>query len=850
MPPIISKLPPPAMEIDLPPLSRRRAGTIASVGSNSCGRAPRLGVYARLPPSCPYVGNFHYAPSAGNSAYSFFEGQIVPEHETERLHKIRTNPLTGNFHSRPGHYSKLHGLQNFRKRSLPISMERIIEKIKTSLTGLGSTAGDSPNRLMGEDRLGTIPYEDDSCRARVRSYEENSMPTRSQASKNGHSCEMPNDKRLSPLTMALHKKTASGITVGQHAGIGKVKGSALARTQPGSGGNKGSGLVHSHKRYKYWDTLDTNRGRFGVSVDDHAVCGAGAGGGGTGGLSGGAAEDEPCHIVHWEKHQVSCGTEEGWPPVGLGDPLIGDATATLRHLYFRERPWGVEQVGVGNGVHKGRSSGRQTTGHDHSVGLPRGQGGHYNGDMVMGRMRRGSFSEMKIKRLMVGEEGVVGGLQMGRKGSITEHGWESHTLKAQKRTAEYMQGRERLAPDMRQDMVLEKQISLAYDVNMKEVLGSGSYGTVHAAVHRSTGRQVAIKNVGKKFLFSDAEKASVQREIQIQQRMVNNHIIRLYEIYESPENLYLVQERAPCGTLEDFLYTRVRLNELDAKRAVKQILDGLVFLHGKGIVHCDLKPANILLSDVLEGELEPVVSVPDTSDSEDSREADSLAAGTAQSTVPNSLSGLVVKICDFGHARKVPDCRYFRFTGNIHKIPFHLFKHTGTDGFVAREVLMQESYGKAADMWSVGTILFKMLSGRMPWTPSRACLQRPLNMGGPIWKKVTPEAKELVGDLLEMDQYLRVDAPQALLHEWFEGIHHCAIMPTSAPGPSPTLSSNSLELSGKDSPLPLQLQQLVDEDLPARKIQDTKTTKVPEKSGVPATSLGIVSNDSSEMQTA
>ncbi|CAM9711819.1 unnamed protein product, partial [Discosporangium mesarthrocarpum] len=827
------KRPPSVAGSGSPPRVRRRSRASSFGGSNIGGNKLRMGVYARLPPSCPYVGNFHYAPSAGNRAYSFFEGQIVSERETERLHKIRTNPLTGNFHSRPGHYSKLHGLHNFRKQPEPVSMERIIQQIKTSFKGLGYTTG-----------LGSALPRGSSFQSRKRS------------SLSGNVSRDGSRVHLMPSNWAVVSKEAGAVDADMAAGFRTGAGDTVAGgggdtptgggaddmglkdgLLPGGGptvGGKplkpGQGLAKG--RYKYWEAVDTNLGRFGSSLDDGAVRGATTGAGAPGSLSKPGGSHQTSRQVHWSEqphphhhHHYSPadtvsvrtstgGGEDGWASVGLGDPLIGDATAMLRHLYFRERPWGTQQKGFleemgatggsraggsgsrtrggrRGGIDSGRGISSSSSRPGHSGMSSGGAGGRGRGGLTAGvrqvvgpgsasnydrmaRLRRGSLPILRSSEVRTKGQRLPGSAtQVLRKGSLTGHGWESHTLKAQKRKDEYLQGRERLAPDMRQDMVLDKQISLAYDVSIEEVLGAGSYGTVHPAVHRSTRRQVAIKYVKKKYLFSDAEKACVEREIQIQQRLVNNHIIRLYEIYQSPEHLYLVQERAPCGSLEELLFLRGRLSELDAKRLVKQLLDGVSYLHASGVVHCDLKPANILLSDLLEGDLEPVAS------RLQHHPHDSL---NLQPAAPASMSGLVVKICDFGHARKVPDTRYYKFTGDIHKIPFHLFKHTGTEGFVAREVLVQEPYGKAADMWSVGCMLYKVLSGRMPWIPSRACLQRPLAMSGPLWSKVSQEAKDLVKELLEMDQNLRLDASQALHHAWFEGIDHCAIMPTSAPG--------------------------------------------------------------------
>lgn len=96
-------------------------------------------------------------------------------------------------------------------------------------------------------------------------------------------------------------------------------------------------------------------------------------------------------------------------------------------------------------------------------------------------------------------------------------------------------------------------------------------------------------------------------------------------------------------------------------------------------------------------------------------------------------------------------------------------------------------------------MLYNMLTGRMPWTPSRACLQRPLSMSGPTWKNVGEEAKSLVQELLHTDQAFRADVEQARHHPWFEGIHHCARMPTSAPGVKAPVSSVGSDSTGSET---------------------------------------------------
>jgi serine/threonine protein kinase len=86
-------------------------------------------------------------------------------------------------------------------------------------------------------------------------------------------------------------------------------------------------------------------------------------------------------------------------------------------------------------------------------------------------------------------------------------------------------------------------------------------------------------------LCTNTERASVDREVLNQRRLCNRHVIRLYETYESEKDLYLVLERAPCGNLDELLFVRRKLSELEAKLVMKQVLDGLLYCHSQGIIH-------------------------------------------------------------------------------------------------------------------------------------------------------------------------------------------------------------------------------------------------------------------------
>ncbi|CAM9300933.1 unnamed protein product [Pylaiella littoralis] len=805
----------------------------------------RLRVFARLPASCPYVGSFHYAPSAGNRAYSFFEDQIVPHNEALRLHKIKTNPMTGNFHSRPGVYSRLHGLQNFREGLVSLeegaTMDTIVARIRSSLT-------DSSTPSAAEVPTATSAAASSVTAAKTSSPNDNTATPKDGPTKDKTDAVKDKDAIFTnwvggPPVLPAEVDSDGRPQLGTRARTLKgfrsrfpardTLSTVSALKKAGKGEPEDEKTVAAARRTaapysKFWEEVDTERGRFGTSLDDNALpTSSSQQSSSTGSKSSAAGESmrsaaaaagshESGNSVHWGKHHhhhhhTDRSNESG----GRDREGPGATAARLRQQYLLSaRPNAAAAAqrariqvtvaggaggpaaavgaaagatgtasGIGDMYRHGRSTsyGRGNTYGRGFRGVGGGNANGRGGRNVKGRGVSGpllahrSVPDAWVAAAAAAAEQNGAGAGGMRRSTSSSHGWESHTIQAQQKTNEYIQGREDLAPDMRPDVVLDNEVSLAYDVDMSEggMLGAGAYGTVMAAVHRSTGRQVAIKTMLKKYLLTDAEKSSVEREIEIQKRLVNNHVIRLYEIYQSSEQIHLVVERAPCGTLEEFLYVRGRMTELDAKRVVRQLLDGLAYLHKSGVVHCDLKPANILFTDIDQG-------------------SDSVGGGgdrveqpvtpRAQVQPPASLRGLVVKICDFGHARKVPDCRYYKFTRDINKIPFHMFKHTGTEGFVAPEVLRSEPYGKAADMWSTGCMINQMLTGRMPWIPSRACLQRPLSTSGPSWKNVSEPAKSLVEDLLTVDQDLRADVEQATNHSWFEGIHHCARMPTSAPG--------------------------------------------------------------------
>mmetsp|Transcript_8127 Transcript_8127/g.12324 ORF Transcript_8127/g.12324 Transcript_8127/m.12324 type:complete len:695 (-) Transcript_8127:85-2169(-) len=301
----------------------------------------------------------------------------------------------------------------------------------------------------------------------------------------------------------------------------------------------------------------------------------------------------------------------------------------------------------------------------------------------------------------------------------------------------------------------------SYDLFQDNFLGQGSYANVILARHKSTQQLFAIKAVEKKLLFSDTEKTCVMNEVENQLRIVHKHIVRLYEVYETPDFLYLVLENCSYGDLEKMLYLRGHFKEIEVKRVAHQLIQGVAYLHSKGIVHCDIKPQNLLFSFDTEKPVSPQDS-PKNGAMKLGNEADKLDI--------SSPAGLAAKLCDFGLSRKVPDVKFFKLTGDINKIPFSAL--CGTGGFIAPEILRQQPFGKPADMWSIGVMIYHMLSGRMPFAPARKCLDNPPSYTGVVWKNTSCEAKELIDKLLEKDPSKRITAAEALEHPWLESVQH------------------------------------------------------------------------------
>uniref|UniRef100_A0AAQ5XTQ1 Serine/threonine-protein kinase n=1 Tax=Amphiprion ocellaris TaxID=80972 RepID=A0AAQ5XTQ1_AMPOC len=264
-------------------------------------------------------------------------------------------------------------------------------------------------------------------------------------------------------------------------------------------------------------------------------------------------------------------------------------------------------------------------------------------------------------------------------------------------------------------------INSVYQIFPDEVLGSGQFGIVYGGKHRKSGRDVAIKIIDK-LRFPTKQESQLRNEVAILQSLHHPGVVNLDCMFETPERVFVVMEKLHGDMLEMILSSeKGRLPERITKFLVTQILVALRHLHFKNIVHCDLKPENVLLAS-----------------------ADSFPQ---------------VKLCDFGFARIIGEKSFRRSV-------------VGTPAYLAPEVLRNKGYNRSLDMWSVGVIIYVSLSGTFPFNEDEDIndqIQNAAFMYPPHpWKKVSQEAIDLINNLLQVKMRKRYSVDKTLSHPWLQ----------------------------------------------------------------------------------
>ncbi|XP_065211557.1 serine/threonine-protein kinase D1 isoform X2 [Planococcus citri] len=322
----------------------------------------------------------------------------------------------------------------------------------------------------------------------------------------------------------------------------------------------------------------------------------------------------------------------------------------------------------------------------------------------------------------VGEDPLYGGLN-GNNPAFppTESGIGSHLAKSWETVLKHalMPVPSNMKTTESEDNITD--MSLMYQIFPDEVLGSGQFGIVYGGLDRKTKRQVAIKVIDK-LRFPTKQEAQLKNEVAILQNLSHPGVVNLERMFENEERIFVVMEKLKGDMLEMILSSeKGRLPERITKFLITQILIALKHLHSKNIVHCDLKPENVLLS--------------------------------SDSDFPQ------VKLCDFGFARIIGEKSFRRSV-------------VGTPAYLAPEVLRNKGYNRSLDMWSVGVIIYVSLSGTFPFNEDEDIneqIQNAAFMYPPHpWKDISDDAIDLINNLLQVKKRKRYTVDKSLAHVWLQ----------------------------------------------------------------------------------
>ncbi|XP_064286512.1 calcium/calmodulin-dependent protein kinase type II subunit gamma isoform X9 [Passer domesticus] len=249
----------------------------------------------------------------------------------------------------------------------------------------------------------------------------------------------------------------------------------------------------------------------------------------------------------------------------------------------------------------------------------------------------------------------------------------------------------------------------------------GAFSVVRRCVKKNSSQEYAAKIINTKKL-SARDHQKLEREARICRLLKHPNIVRLHDSISEEGFHYLVFDLVTGGELFEDIVAREYYSEADASHCIHQILESVNHIHQHDIVHRDLKPENLLLA--------------------------------------SKCKGAAVKLADFGLAIEVQGEQQA------------WFGFAGTPGYLSPEVLRKDPYGKPVDIWACGVILYILLVGYPPfWDEDQHKLYQQIKAGAydfpsPEWDTVTPEAKNLINQMLTINPAKRITADQALKHPW------------------------------------------------------------------------------------
>ncbi|KAM6391719.1 maternal embryonic leucine zipper kinase [Rhynochetos jubatus] len=250
---------------------------------------------------------------------------------------------------------------------------------------------------------------------------------------------------------------------------------------------------------------------------------------------------------------------------------------------------------------------------------------------------------------------------------------------------------------------------------LRETIGTGGFAKVKLARHLLTGEKVAIKVMDKLALGDDLPRVKI--EIDAMKNLSHQHICQLYHVIETSKKIFMVLEYCPGGELFDYIISKDRLSEEEARVFFRQIVSAIAYVHSQGYAHRDLKPENLLIDEEHN-----------------------------------------LKLIDFGLCAKPKG-----------GLDYHLNTCCGSPAYAAPELIQGKAYiGSEADIWSMGVLLYALLCGFLPFDDDNVmALYRKIMRGKySIPKWLSPSSMLLLNQMLQVDPKKRITVKYLLCHPW------------------------------------------------------------------------------------
>ena len=262
----------------------------------------------------------------------------------------------------------------------------------------------------------------------------------------------------------------------------------------------------------------------------------------------------------------------------------------------------------------------------------------------------------------------------------------------------------------------KKRDILIGDYILKHTIGKGTFSRVKLGINKNTGEKVAIKILDKKKIVEKSDLERILREMKMLSELDNEHIIKIFQIYENENHYLIIMEYCEGGELFNYIVDKQRLSENESAYFYYQIIEGVEYIHSQGIAHRDLKPENLLLD-----------------------------------------KNKKIKIIDFGLSN------YF---DGVQKLE----TPCGSPCYASPEMVGGNKYnGFFIDIWATGIILFAMLCGYLPFEDDNNDVLFKQILGGKIAypKHLSEVSKDLLKKIIETNPEKRIKIEEIKTHPFY-----------------------------------------------------------------------------------